>query len=212
MPMRLRFTSALGALSLFLALVASPARAKSVVDFNPDLDFSKYKTFAYIGGVEHLTQQQVNPYLIRDTVHAAVAKALVDRGLVEVPAQNNPDLVVRYRAESATQVNYSGDDMYGGYSPYTVDWWAWSYTLWMSSTTRDGSLMIDLIDTKRRGLAWRLFLEQKILNVDKMPEKITNEIAEGFKSFPPTEKEKEEIRKEHAKHDKQKPPQDLQFQ
>ncbi|HTZ31492.1 MAG TPA: DUF4136 domain-containing protein [Methylomirabilota bacterium] len=212
MPMRLRFTTALGALFLILALVASPAFAKSVIDFNPDLDFSKYKTFAYIGGVEHLTQQQVNPYLIRDTVHAAVAKALVERGLVEVGSQNNPDLVVRYRAESATQVNYSGDDMYGGYSAYTVDWWAWSYTLWMSSTTRDGSLMIDLIDTKRRGLAWRLYLQQKILNVDKMPEKITNEITEGFKSFPPTEKDKEEMRKEHAKHDKEKPPKDLQFQ
>ena len=199
-------------LTTLAALLAVPVFAKSVIDFNPDLDFSKYKTFAYIGGVEHLTQLQVNPYLIRDTVHAAVAKALVARGLTEVTVQNNPDLVVRYRAESGTQVNYSGDDMYGGYSPYTVDWWAWSYTLWMSSATRDGSLMIDLIDAKRRDLAWRLFLEQKILNVDKMPEKISNEIAEGFKSYPPTAKDKEEIRKEHAKHEKEKQPQDLQFQ
>jgi len=199
------------ALACSLALSAVPVRAKSTVDFNPDLDFSKYKTFAYIGGVEHLTMQQVNPYLIRDTVHAAVAKELLGHGLVEVPVQNNPDLVVRYRAESNTQVNYSGDDMYGGYDAYTVDWWAWSYTLWMSSTTRDGSLLIDLIDAKRRTLAWRLLLQQKILNVDKMPEKITNEIAEGFKSFPPTEKEKEEIRKEHAKHEKEKT-KDPQFQ
>jgi len=211
MRTRVRFTTLLSALFCVLALGAVPALAKSTVDFNPDLDFSKYKTFAYIGGVEHLTQQQVNPYLIRDTVHAAVAKALVERGLVEVGIQSNPDLVVRYRAESNTQVNYSGDDMYGGYDAYTVDWWAWSYTLWMSSTTRDGSLMIDLIDAKRRALAWRLFLQQKIINVDKMPEKITNEIADGFKSFPPTEKDKEEIRKEHAKHQKEKP-KDPQFQ
>ena len=211
MRIQVRFAVLLGALACSLALSAVPSHAKSSVDFNPDLDFSKYKTFAYIGGVEHLTMQQVNPYLIRDTVHAAVAKELLGRGLVEVPIQNNPDLVVRYRAESNTQVNYSGDDMYGGYDAYTVDWWAWSYTLWMSSTTRDGSLLIDLIDAKRRTLAWRLLLQQKILNVDKMPEKITNEIAEGFKSFPPTEKEKEEIRKEHAKHEKEKP-KDPQFQ
>jgi hypothetical protein len=211
MRIQVRFAALLGAFACSLVLFAVPAHAKTTVDFNPDLDFTKYKSFAYIGGVEHLTMQQVNPYLIRDTVHAAVAKELLGRGLAEVPIQSNPDLVVRYRAESNTQVNYSGDDMYGGYDAYTVDWWAWSYTLWMSSTTRDGSLMIDLIDTKRRILAWRLFTQQKILNVDKMPEKITNEIAEGFKSFPPTEKEKEEIRKEHAKHEKEKP-KDPQFQ
>ena len=211
MPIPVRKISLLGVFLIVLALNAAPLLAKSTVDFNPDLDFSKYKTFAYIGGVEHLTMQQLNPNLIRDTVHAAVAKALVGRGLVEVAIQANPDLVVRYRAESDTQVNYSGDDMYGGYDAYTVDWWAWSYTLWMSSATRDGSLLIDLIDAKRRGLAWRLLLQQKILNVDKMPEKITNEIAEGFKSFPPTDKDKEEIRKEHAKHEKEKP-KEPQFQ
>jgi hypothetical protein len=38
-----------------------------------------------------------------------------------------------------------------------------------------------------------------------MPEKIDKEITEGFKSFPPTEKDKEEIRKQHAKQDKEKP-------
>jgi len=59
--------------------------------------------------------------------------------------------------------------------------------------------MIDLIDAKRRDLAWRLFLQQKILNVDKLPEKIDKEIAKGFESYPPTEKDKEEVRNEHAK-------------
>ena len=59
--------------------------------------------------------------------------------------------------------------------------------------------MIDLIDANRRDLAWRLFLQQKILNVDKMPETIDKEILKGFESYPPTEKDKEEIRKEHAK-------------
>jgi hypothetical protein len=59
--------------------------------------------------------------------------------------------------------------------------------------------MIDLIDAKRRGLAWRLFLQQQILNVDKLPQKIDKEIAKGFESYPPTEKDKQEVRNEHAK-------------
>jgi hypothetical protein len=205
MPKQVRFNVFLGALALGCALMAAPAFAKTDVDFNPNLDFTQYKTFTYIGGVEHLAMMQVNPHLLRDTVHESVARALTTRGLREVPSGQNPDLVVRYLAESNSQLNYAGDDNYGGYDKFTVDWWSTAYTLWFTSTTRDGSLMIDLIDAKRRDLAWRLYLQQKILNVDKMPEKIDKEITEGFKSFPPTEKDKEELRKEHAKQAKEKP-------
>ena len=197
-------------LFFFFALLVPTAHAKLDVDLNPNFDFTKYKTFAFIGGVEHLTMMQVNPHLLRDTVHESVSRELTKRGLREVSRDQNPDLVVRYLAESNTQLNYAGDDDYGGYDKFTVDWWSTSFTLWYTSTTRDGSLMIDLIDAKRRDLAWRLYLQQKILNVDKLPEKIDKEIAEGFKSFPPTEKDKAEIRKEHAK--QPKPPKNPDFQ
>jgi hypothetical protein len=181
------------------ALLPATARAKSNVDLNPNLDFTKYKTFAFIGGVEHLTMMQLNPDQLRDTIKDSVSRALTQRGLKEVRRDQNPDLVVRYLAESNSQVNYTGQDDWGGYDKFTVDWWSTSYTLWYTSTTREGALMIDLIDAKRRDLAWRLFLQQKILNVDKLPEKLDKEIAKGFESYPPTEKDKEEIRKEHAK-------------
>jgi hypothetical protein len=187
---------------LTLSLLPVPARAKSNIDLNPDLDFTKYKTFTFIVGVEHLTMLQVNPNLLRDTIHDSVSRALIAHGLKEVRRDQNPDLVVRYLAESSSQVNYAGEDDWGGYDKFTVDWWSTSYTLWYTTATREGALMIDLIDAKKRDLAWRLFLQQKIFNVDKLPEKIDKEIAKGFESYPPTEKDKEEVRKAHAK----KPP------
>lgn len=187
------------ALWSLLALVSTAAHAKSSVDLNPDLDFTKYKTFVFIGGVEHLATLQVNPNQIRDTVHEAISRELTKRGLKEVRRDQNPDLAVRYLAESNNQLNYAGNEDWGGFDKFTVDWWSTSYTLWFTTVTREGALMIDLIDVQRRELAWRLFLEQKIINVDKLPEKIEKEIAKGFESFPPTEKEKEDVRKEHAK-------------
>jgi len=192
---------------LMLAFFAAPVRAKSNIDLNPNLDFTQYKTFAFIGGVQHLDRLQLNPNEIRDVVHGSVSRALTGRGLKEVGRDQNPDLVVRYLVETNTQVNFSGEDNWGGYDMYTADWWSQAYTVWLSSTTRQGALMIDLIDAKRRDLAWRLFLQQQILNVDKLPEKVDKEIAKGFESFPPTEKDKEEVRKEHAKQatKKQKP-------
>ena len=207
MPTRVSRFLVTALLILLFALLSVSAQAKSSVDLNPNFDFTKYKTFAFIGGVEHLAMMQVNPNLLRDTVHESVSHALTQRGLAEVRRDQNPDLVVRYLAESNSQVNYAGEDNWGGYDKFTADWWSTSYTLWFTSTTREGSLMIDLIDAKRRDLAWRLFLEQKIMNVDKLPEKIQKEIAQGFESFPPTEKEKEEVRKEHAKPPKNQKPQ-----
>jgi uncharacterized protein DUF4136 len=186
-------------LFLTLALLPTPARAKSNVDLDPNLDFTKYKTFAFIDGVEHLAMRQLNPNQLRDTIHDSVSRALTRHGLREVRRDQNPDLVVRYLAESNAQLNYAGGDNWGGYDKFTGEWWSTAYTLWYTSTTRNGSLLIDLIDTKRRDLAWRLFIQQQILNVDKVPQKIDKEITKGFGSFPPTEKDKQEVRNEHAK-------------
>jgi hypothetical protein len=195
--------------ALLLAALAAAARDKANIDLNPSLDFTQYKTFTFIGGVEHLDRMQLNPNLIRDTVHDSVSRAMTSRGLKEVGRDHNPDLVVRYLAESASQANYSGDD-WGGYDRFTADWWSQSYVLWYASATRNGALMIDLIDARRRDLAWRLFLQQQILNTDKLPEKIDKEIAKAFESYPPTEKDKEEIRKEHAKQSNKKQKPDFQ--
>jgi hypothetical protein len=106
---------------LVAMLLAPVARAKMNVDFNPDLDFSKYKTFAYIGGVEHLVMLQLNPNEIRDNVHEAVARELTKRGLKEVGRDANPDLVVRYFANTESQVNFAATGDWGGFNPFVVD-------------------------------------------------------------------------------------------
>ena len=61
---------------LIFALTFLPAiaGAKTNVDLNPNLDFTQYKTFAFIGGVEHLVMMQVNPNQLRDTIHDAVSR------------------------------------------------------------------------------------------------------------------------------------------
>ena len=46
---------------LFVLLCATAANAKMAIDFNPNLNFCKYKTFAYIGGVALVYLWQVRP-------------------------------------------------------------------------------------------------------------------------------------------------------
>jgi hypothetical protein len=70
-----------------------PLPAKTVVDFNPNVDFSKYKAFAFIGGVENLLMFEVNPGLGDDRVHCAVTRELTQKGLKEVQPGRNADLM-----------------------------------------------------------------------------------------------------------------------
>jgi hypothetical protein len=46
---------------LALFLFVPRAFAKIFTDFDPNLDFSQLKTFAFIGGVEQLVRLQLNP-------------------------------------------------------------------------------------------------------------------------------------------------------
>jgi len=186
---------------LTLALILPPlAAAKKGVDFDPALDFSKYKSFAYIGGVNTLEFRQLNPNYITDKVHAGVSQALIQRGLKEVKSEEQPDLVVRYWANSQSQIVSPSLGTWGQFGQYVSDYWAYTYDLMKSESALDASLVIDLIDVKRKDLAWRLYLEQRIADDDSIWPKVLGEISKGFASYPPTKKEIEEKKKERAEH------------
>jgi Domain of unknown function (DUF4136) len=185
------------ALALLLAVRTS---AKTVVDFDPNLDFSTFKTFAYLGGVEHLAMLPLNPNQIHDEIHEMVAHELGKRGLKEVQPNQNPDLVVRYWVSTIAGSNYAPTGDWNGFALYIGDYWAYTLDLMNAQDIVGGSLLIDLIDLKRKDLAWRVYLDQKVVNPNNVWTKVNEEITNAFKSFPPTEKEKEEKRKERAAH------------
>ena len=184
--------------------VAQPATARVEVDFNPNLDFSQFKTYAYIGGVEHLVMMQLNPELINDRVHRAVQRELSKKGLREVQPNENPDLVVRYWASSQVQLNVAATGNWGPYGPYLGTYWGFMYDTMSASSTREGMLVLDLIDAKNKDLAWRLYLVRKIVKVDKDWKKADQDFTKGFESYPPSAKQIEAKKKERA-NEKPKP-------
>jgi Domain of unknown function (DUF4136) len=189
-----------------LLLTGLPAMAKVEVDFNPNLDFSQFKTYAYIGGVEHLVMLQLNPELINDRVHRAVQRDLTKKGLREVQPSENPDLVARYWANSQVQANVAATGNWGPYGPYLGTYWGFMYDAMSASSTREGMLVLDLIDAKNKDLAWQLYLVRKIVKVDKDWKKADQDFAKGFESYPPSPKQIEEKKKERA-NEKPKPEQ-----
>ena len=188
---------------LFVLLCTTAANAKMAVDFNPNLDFSKYKTFAYLGGVESLVRLQLNPGLLNNRMHRAVVRELTAKGLREVLPEENPDLVVRYWVEAEANAQVTGTAHWGVWGSYYYGYWTVMYTTMSTPVTHKGLLGIELIDTKARDLAWRLFVSEKIIHND--PDKIwktaDKNIIKAFKNYPPTPKALEEKKAERAKAD-----------
>jgi uncharacterized protein DUF4136 len=186
---------------LFVLLWAMTTNAKMATDFNPNLDFAKYKTFAYIGGVESLVRLQLNPELLDNRIHRAVVRELTGKGLREVQPEENPDLVVRYWVEAESNAQVTGTAHWGTYGSYYYGYWTVMYTTMSTPVTHKGLLGIELIDATARDLAWRLFVSEKIIHND--PDKIwktaDKNIIKAFKYYPPTS---EAILKKKAEWDK----------
>jgi hypothetical protein len=193
--------------SLFIAillagfLLASPLLARTDVDFNPDLEFFRYKTFAFVGGVENLLMFQVNPDLVNERIHRAVTRELTKKGLREVQPDQNPDLIIRFwENPSSKVVNVSTMGNWGPYLPFIGSYWEQTYNEVSATSGKDGCLLIDLIDPRSKDLAWRLYLTHKITLPDKEWKKCDDELTRGFDSYPPSEKEIAAKKKERAAH------------
>jgi len=190
---------------LFGAMATS---AKMATDFNPNLDFTKYKTFAYIGGVESLVRMQLNPDLLNNRIHRAVARELTAKGLREVQPEENPDLVVRYWVETESSGQVTGTAHWGTYGSYYYGYWNVMYTTMSTPVTHQGLLGIELIDAKARDLAWRLFVSEKIIHNDanKIWKTADKNIVKAFKNYPPTAQAISEKKAQWAKIDAAKNP------
>ncbi len=191
-----RFFLAMLALLSGLTLSAS---GKTTIDFDPKIDFSKFKTFAYVGGVENLVAIQLNPDLINIRFHHMVVRELEKKGLHEVNFGQNPDLIVRYWANPETQVDVAVMGNWGAYGPFIGSDWSYLFNTVTSTSRHQGTLILDLIDPKAKALVWRVYLVRKMSDPDKDPKKAEEEFTDSFKSFPPSDKDKEEKLQERAR-------------
>ena len=188
---------------LVLVLGALPATAKVAIDFDPNVDFSKYKTFAYIGGQAQLQRLQLNPDQFNNQIHGAVVRELTTKGLREVQLEENPDLVVRYWVETKNDSGVGYGASWATYGTYWTGHWTVQYTSMHTHSTNQGTIGIELIDANRRSLAWRMFATEKVYHTD--PDKIwkvaDDSIKKAFKGYQPSAKAVEEKKIQWAKED-----------
>src|SRR5215469_16827116 len=189
-----------GRRSLFVVcLLTTPIFAGGSVatDFDPDVDFKRFKSFSFVDEQELTRTGLLYDTTVSERLKNFIAGALEGCGLHEVPIDQNYSLAVRYwvtrKADSEETVTLRPDPFVAGYPAYWTGAWAWSYEEYVVHHFVEGTLVIDLIDPATKELIWRTFLKQKIEDREKAYEEAKKKMAASFALFPPSAAEKEKM-------------------
>lgn len=145
--------------SLLPLILSACSSIDTQVDYDKEVDFSKLKTYSWLpDSKKRYTDIRLNSDIFKKRIYNTVNKALAVRGFKEVT--DNPDFTIGYHVaiENKTSVNTMND--YYGYSGY--GWGRSNYPGYNMHSTQtsvyhyeEGSLILDIVDTKRKQLIWR---------------------------------------------------------
>ncbi len=155
-------------------------------DYDPSVDFSRYKTFSWMATPEadpqNAAEARMTSSLEAKRIHSAVARELTGKGYEEL-VQGGDLLIVYYLgADEYTETKQSA---------YTLgDVWAGSRVGGGVSGTdvTQGTLVIDLIDGARKELVWRGQAEnahKSETSQEKLNETLDKAITKIFEKYPP---------------------------
>ena len=164
---------------LILTLLAAVgAVAQNVtVEFDPAIDFSKYKTFTIRDGQLNSKNPALNSELVKKRIEFDIERDLTAKGLTMV-SSGPSDLNLRYNFGSArlTQVEV-----------YPAGWRGWGTRVVRVPYT-EGTLVIDLRIAATRSLAWRAIARQDKSNAAKIEGKLDDMVKKSFDKYPPKPK------------------------
>ncbi|WP_350293860.1 DUF4136 domain-containing protein [uncultured Croceitalea sp.] len=178
---------------LAVLFLSSCVSVRVVSDYDRETDFKEYKTYAfYKTGID---KAQISD-LDKKRILKAIDLEMSSRGFTK---SQNPDILVSIFTKEREQVDvYNNNFGWGGwgwgwggfYSP-----WAWGPGFgWGGgfgpnvSTRTEGSLYIDLIDTKSKELVWQgrgAGTLNNTKNIEKKEERIKEFVSQILEAYPP---------------------------
>ena len=162
---------------LFLAALASAFAQQVTTDFDHQANFSQYKTYSW---------QEIKPAnsLWDARIKNAVDAQLTAKGWTQVDSGGDVAIV----AIKTTQTQRSLQTFYDGFG----GGWRWRGFGGMGEATtteqdyKEGTLVVDLYDSKTKQLIWRGSSEDTVSNnAEKNEKNLDKGVAKMFKKFPP---------------------------
>ena len=148
---------------ILLSLVALPVAAgnKIYVDYDHEVDFSKFETFAYAPAPSGMRSQDE---LIDKWIVEGIVERLEDGGLRQV--ETEADFVVTYQVVGEDAARMDIVDLgptWGtgwGYGPYFTAGWGWAGAGWWTATSmvtdyQVGVFVVEAFDTSTKLAIWR---------------------------------------------------------
>ncbi len=170
--------------SLALALwLTGCATISTDSDFNPETDFSQYKTWSWVAASSTPGNPQYHVDGLTDQrIRAAISGKMLELGFAEVPA-DEADLLVNYLTQTEKKVNVDTFYTSFGYHPYYYGRYPYYGGANLHADTRVreyevGTLMVDFVDAQSRQLVWRGTASDTVREY-KTPEERTAKINEA---------------------------------
>lgn len=161
-------------LAVFILLSPALVLAQKVtIEFDQSKDFSQYKTYMIRSGQLHSKNPSLNSDLVRKQIDNAIRKRLSEKGLSEV--ESKPDLNVFYTLGSARRREL--ETYPAGWRGYGTRVVAIHYT--------EGTLVLDLRDTKVRELVWRAIAIEDKSDPMKIQGKLDDMVKKCIEKYPP---------------------------
>ncbi len=174
---------------LAVFMLSSCSSIQVLSDYDQQADFNGYKSYAfYKTGID---KAQISD-LDKKRILRAIEAEMQSRGFVK---SENPDLLVSIFTKEQERVDiYNNNFGWGGawgwgYNPYA--WgpgWGWGWGGNSVSTRTQGSLYIDLIDTKSKELVWQGKGEGTLANtnnIEKKEQRIKEFVSQILEQYPP---------------------------
>ncbi|MVX35492.1 DUF4136 domain-containing protein [Myroides sp. LoEW2-1] len=169
------------AFALLLTAACSSVRVNT--DYDKSANFTAYKTYAFLKeGVDAAQINDIDKKRILNSIDAE----LTAKGFVK--SNDNPDFVISIFTLATKNVNVTHSNYYSpwgyyGYGPY------WGPQNTNISTHIEGTLYIDIFDTKNKSLVWQgtgIGLITPNQKSEKKEERIKEFAQKVLSTFPPT--------------------------
>ncbi|NHF61423.1 DUF4136 domain-containing protein [Flavobacteriaceae bacterium TP-CH-4] len=183
---------------LLLAFLSSCTSVRVLTDYDREADFNEYKTYAF--SKTGIDKAQISD-LDKKRILRAIEDEMATRGFTK---SDNPDMLVSIFTKEREQVDVYNNNFgwgWGGWGGWGWGWgagwgwgpgWGWGWGPgWggsQVSTRTEGSLYIDLVDTKSKSLVWQgrgVGTLNNIRNIEKKEERIREFVSEIMKAYPP---------------------------
>jgi hypothetical protein len=180
----MRYFPAVYSLLACLLLTACATKIQVNTDYDPEFDFSVYRTYAWHDRV------RAPDGLVEDRIRDAIDATLVAKGYARVKSTGEPDFRVSFSAvaEQALRVDTVSTGL--GYRHRN-----WGMGVSSTSRVREytrGTLIIDIIDPVGKDLLWR-GISVRTLAEGRAPEEKTRDVMEIvtaiLQQFPPKPQE-----------------------